>query len=242
MTDFQTGMPISYSIVDNDGNTPASAVAEYTSAWITVQDPENINDTVAASTSYFTPAGTASRWMITPQLTLGGYGNFVSWEARSHDASFPDDYLVLVSTTDLALSSFTDTIGYVIEENVDWTSRSVNLSNLGYDNQSIYIAFVNVTDDGFKLYIDDIHVWKEDPVGINEISTTIMTVYPNPATDFIHINTQENIRYSKVIDLSGIVLHQTELKHIQISHFPSGVYFLEIHTDLGNYRVKFIKN
>ncbi len=63
-TDFQQGMPANYTIVDNDGNTPDPAVAEYTSAWITVVDPENTLDTVAASTSFFTAMDSASRWMI----------------------------------------------------------------------------------------------------------------------------------------------------------------------------------
>ncbi len=45
-TDFQQGIPTNYTLVDNDGNTPDPLVAEYTSAWITVVDPENALDTV----------------------------------------------------------------------------------------------------------------------------------------------------------------------------------------------------
>jgi hypothetical protein len=81
-TDFQQGMPAVYTIVDNDGKTPDALVAEYTSAWITTVDPENAADTVAASTSYFTEMDSASRWMITPPLSLGAFGNFLEWNAK----------------------------------------------------------------------------------------------------------------------------------------------------------------
>ena len=94
--DFQSGIPVSFSIVDNDGLTPNSAVAEYTSAWISIADPEDNMNMVAGSTSFFEPVGEADRWLITPLLVLGNYGNSISWDAKSHDASFPDDYLVLV--------------------------------------------------------------------------------------------------------------------------------------------------
>ena len=94
-------------------------ISEFTSAWITTIDPIDSTDTIAASTSYFSPAGTASRWLITPQLSLGAFGNYINWNARSHDPSFPDDYLVLVSTTDSQITSFTDTIGNINEEDLD---------------------------------------------------------------------------------------------------------------------------
>ena len=40
--DFQNGIPSTFTIIDNDGNTPASAVAEFTSAWISKTDPNSI--------------------------------------------------------------------------------------------------------------------------------------------------------------------------------------------------------
>lgn len=242
-TDFQTGMPVAYTLVDNDGNTPAAQVSEYTSAWITVQDPENTTDTVAASTSYFSPVGTADRWMITPALTLGSFGNFIEWEAKSQDASYPDDYMVLVSTTDDQITSFTDTIGSIDQENFEWTYRTVDLSSEGYNNQTIYVAFVNVTEDGFKLYVDDIRVWKEDPVGIEELTETIqVNLYPNPTTGFITIQTAESIKEIKVISTNGRTILTTASTQIDLSSYPSGVYFVNIETENGVVTKRVVKN
>lgn len=125
-TDFQLGIPTNYSIVDNDFNAPNSQVANFTSAWIGIVDPEDSTNKVAAATSYFSLEDTASRWLITPALSLSSFGNFISWKAKSHDPSFPDNYMVLVSTTDNQISSFLDTIGDIEQENFEWTEREVN--------------------------------------------------------------------------------------------------------------------
>jgi len=225
-TDFQQGMPAIYTIVDNDGNTPDPTVAEYTSAWITVVDPENSLDTVAASTSYFTALDSASRWMITPPLALGAFGNFIEWNAKSHDPSYPDDYLVLVSSTDNQLASFTDTIGFIEEENFEWTNREVNLFTQGYYDQTIYVAFINVTLDGFKLYIDDIEVRKEDPVGLQEPSPVSFVVYPNPSSDMIFVSGSQNLEKMELVDLNGMLLQTTTSTYINVQALPTGMYLI----------------
>jgi hypothetical protein len=225
-TDFQSGMPAIYTIVDNDGNTPDPGVAEYTSAWITTVDPENAADTVAASTSFFTTLDSASRWMITPPLALGTFGNFIQWNAKSQDPSYPDDYLVLVSTTDNQLASFTDTIGYIKGENFEWTNREVNLFTKGYHDQTIYVAFVNRTFDGFKLYIDDIEVRKDDPVGLQEPNVVSYVVYPNPTTDLIQVASSEKIEQLEVLDLNGMRVLSSSIPILSMQSLPRGIYLV----------------
>ncbi len=230
-TDFQQGIPANYSLVDNDGNTPDPLVAEYTSAWITVVDPENALDTVAASTSFFTALDSASRWMITPPLALGTVGNFIQWNAKSHDPSFPDSYLVLVSSTDNQLASFTDTIGYIVEENFEWTNREVNLFTQGYHDQTIYVAFVNVTLDGFKLYIDDIEVRKDDVTGLEEPSPISFVVYPNPSSDMIFVSGSQNLEKMELLDLNGMLLETTESSYMNVQSLPTGMYLIRCTID-----------
>ncbi|MFM1947006.1 MAG: hypothetical protein RL207_1289 [Bacteroidota bacterium] len=241
-TDFQQGIPANYTLVDNDGNTPDPLVAEYTSAWITVVDPENALDTVAASTSFFTALDSASRWMITPPLALGAYGNYIQWNAKSHDPSYPDDYLVLVSTTDNQLSSFTDTIGYIKEENFEWTNREVNLFTEGYHDQTIYVAFVNRTLDGFKLYIDDIEVRKDDATGLQEPSTISFVVYPNPSSDLIYVSGTEKLEKMELLDLNGMLLQTTALTFMNVQALPSGMYLIRCTMNGVTSTKRFTKN
>lgn len=244
--DFQSGMPASYTVVDNDGLTPNQVVSEYTSAWITVQDPDNSADTVAGSTSYFDPVGTADRWLITPAITLGGYGNYLYWEAKSHDASYPDSYQVLISVTDEQITSFTDTLDAVSFESELWQSYEINLSELGYDDvQTVYFAFVNRTEDGFKLYVDDIRVDIEDPrglrpVGIDEMKNNFISVYPNPAVDQITIPL-ENIENIEIYDVTGTLVFSGNSQVITVSELTSGSYFINGSAEGSTFRSRFIK-
>ena len=230
-TGFDNGIPSSMSLVNNDLNIPNDAVSEYTAAWICVSDPENESDSVAASTSWFNPIDTADRWLITPALALGSYGNDVKWYAKSQDASFPDDYYVLVSTSGTDLSNFTDTIGYIQQENFEWIERSVNLSELGYNDQTIYIAFVLRTYDGFKLYLDDILVTKEDDASIHENGVDDIVIYPNPCQDILHIQSQAFIEQLLILDLSGKLVLKSTSHIINVESLQKGSYIVRVFTN-----------
>lgn len=241
LTDFQSGIPSAYSIVDNDQLIPAAQVAEFTDAWIVVVDPNNPSDSVAASTSFFEPTGTADRWLITPAMNLGAYGNYISWSARSQDASFPDSYRVLLSTTDNNIASFTDTLGSIAGEYVEWTDRFVNLSTQGYVNQTVYVAFVNVTENGFKLYLDDIRAWKEDPVSVDELANVSMKIYPNPATEQLHISVDQEYLFSEIYAVDGSLLMTSQEKNIHVQSLPEGIHVIRVHTTQGISTQRFIK-
>jgi hypothetical protein len=242
-TDFQTGIPVNYSVVDNDGLTPDAQVANFSDAWISLQDPENSADTIVGSTSFFSPTGTASRWLITPAISLGAYGNFIEWQAKSHDASYPDDYMLLVSTTDNQISSFTDTIYTVIGENFEWTTRQVSLSANGYNSETVYLAFVNNTEDGFILYLDDLHAWKEDPVSVNEIAAAIqVNVYPNPMTEIVNVETSAQLIQIELLSLNGDLILSSKNASLNLSNYPVGVYFLKVVTEEGIVVKRIIKN
>ncbi len=230
-TDFQTGIPSNYTLLNLDAQAPHPQVLEFASGWITTPDPENSADTVAVVSSYFENADTADRWLITPALTLGSFGNFIHWEAKSHDPSYPDDYLVLVSTTTNDTAAFTDTIGSVQEENFEWTFREVNLSTAGYNDSTIYIAFVLRTYDGFKLYLDDIEVRKDDPVGFAEHPTFTFEVYPNPSNDVINIQVSQDFQRLELTSPSGILIRTSEESSMNINDLKPGPYFLTIYSN-----------
>lgn len=234
-TDFQQGIPSAYSIVNNDNFTPDASMTDFLgqNAWIVLPDPENPSDTVAAATSFFETADSADRWLITPPLALASFGNYLSWNAKSHDPSFPDDYIVLVSTTDNQLASFTDTIGNIEQENFEWTNREVNLSTSGYNDSTIYIAFVLRTFDGFKLYLDDIQVRSEDPVGINETAALDLVVYPNPTTGSVYVSTDAIVEKIEVFSVNGQLLKTEFQSEISLANLNTGSYLLQITTSKG---------
>jgi len=221
--DFQQGIPANFSLISLDANIPNAQVAEYVNAWIAVVDPENLNDTVAAATSFFESPDTANRWLITPPVSLGPYGNYIKWNAKSQDASYPDSYLVLVSYTDNQPSSFIDTIGFYTGESFEWVNREINLTAQGIDNANVYVAFVLRTFDGFKLYIDDIQVRTIDDTGIEENTLPKLSVFPNPVKEKLNIEGVSNSPY-QIISLTGTVVLNANTPNLDVAFLEPGLY------------------
>lgn len=231
--DFQSGFPSTWSMVDVDQQVPNSAVAEYVNPWIIKADPENTADSVVSSTSFYEPVGQANKWLITPAITLGDYGNYLSWQAKSHDPSYPENYKVLISTSN-QVADFTDTVRLIVLENPEWTTREIELSDLGFNGQTVYLAFVNNTNDGYKLYLDDINVRKNDPVGIQELTDVQIQVYPNPTTGNIKINCAKEINQVSIFSLEGKLMNEFNYNNgdqIDLSNLNSGIYLLRIEID-----------
>ena len=235
--DFQQGIPANFSIVSLDANIPNAQVSEFINPWIAIVDPANSIDTVAAATSFFESPDTANRWLITPSVSLGPYGNYIKWNAKSQDASYPDSYLVLVSYTDNQPSSFVDTIGYYIGENFEWINREINLTAQGIDNANVYFAFVLRTFDGFKLYIDDIEVRTIDDTGISEIMLPSILLYPNPAKELINVSIENQAIYT-VTDLTGKIIYQGHDSQLNLSKVDVGLYTVNAK---GHSPTRFIK-
>lgn len=68
-------------------------------------------------------------------------------------------------------------------------------------------------------------------------------VYPNPTSKIINIefnNSDEKIE-SSIFDFTGKAVLVSDLNSINVSHLSSGIYFIKIKTDQGEFNQKFIK-
>jgi len=237
---FDAGIPVDWTIINNDGSTPHPDVSEYADAWIVVQDPDDVSNFVVSSTSYFQPVDRADRWLITPNATLGASGNFISWYGKSHDASFPDSYKVLLSTTGTAITDFTDTLKLVSNESPDWTYHELEIEDFADEN--VHIAFVLTTFNGFKVYLDTVNLRKEDPLTVESpFKESNIKVYPNPTSDYLTIQ-GESIEEIYCYSTDGKLMFKTifPLK-IDVTKLPKGVYFLSILKGSEIVRSRFVK-
>ena len=240
-----TSLPSTWTIIDNDGNTVDADVQEYTAAWIYKEDPLNVGNGTASSTSYFSPLDRADRWLITPQLTLGAESNYISWKSLSHDGSFPDSYKVMISKTGNAVVDFTDTLTIRSNETPYW-SQHIELLD-AYANESIYIAFVNTTYNGFKLYLDSVYVREQDPLAVSKEEINV-GIYPNPIVNNFHISTGnaliQNVRIynsfgQEVLSIDAIT--STNNLTIDATDLKTGIYIVSISTSEGIVRRRVVK-
>lgn len=233
--EFQHGIPASWTTVKSDSYTEHETQFLGQPAWIAISDPFNPTDTIAAATSYFTVAQKASRWLISPPITIGTYGNYLKWKAKSFDPSYPDTYQVLISTTDIQSASFTDTLLRVEFEWEEWTQHEVNLSEMGFsNNETVHIAFVLETQGGYNLFVDSVNMRKDDPLALEEQSIqTDVTIYPNPTSDKIYFSSV-NLKAVSVYNTAGTLIYsQEKADPISLERFDSGIYLVRMTANNG---------
>ncbi|WP_343633437.1 choice-of-anchor J domain-containing protein [Fluviicola sp.] len=233
--EFQHGIPASWTTVKNDSYTEQEPQFLSQAAWIAVPDPLNPTDTVAAATSWFTVSQKASRWLISPPVTIGTYGNYLKWNARSMDPSYPDTYQVLISVTDTQLSSFIDTLSRVEFEWEEWTQHEVNMSELGYSaNETVHIAFVLETQGGYNLFVDSVNIRKDDPLALQEQSLQPdVTIYPNPTSSSIHFS-HANLKQVAIYNTAGTLIYsQEKATPIAMDGFEQGMYLVRMTANNG---------
>jgi len=71
--------------------------------------------------------------------------------------------------------------------------------------------------------------------GFEDIQNLGVTIGPNPATDFVMINTDENGIKAELVDVSGNVVSETKLQsgsnQLDLKNYPNGMYLLRISKD-----------
>src|SRR6478672_3892762 len=99
-------LPASWLQNNVDGLTPAVAASWNfgTNAWVTrdigtsTYPDAAAHTKIVASTSWYSPAGVANDWLISPSFTVPANG-VLKWDGLANDPSFADGYEVRISTT-----------------------------------------------------------------------------------------------------------------------------------------------
>jgi len=82
-------------------------------------------------------------------------------------------------------------------------------------------------------------------IKVRNVETNVYNIYPNPATNFICINTSKSTYNYYIIDVFGSVVKllrsNNKSQIINIKNLQKGIYFLIIDTKQGNAVKKFIK-
>jgi len=201
--------------------------------WIELYNPSS--DLVDLSNAYLGDAAMPLKW----KFPVGTYIN-------------PNDYLMIWSDddsmqsilhTNFGLSSSADKVilsssaGMVIDS-VSFFNQSSDISYGRYPNGS---GSFQVMPTSYKA---ENNLTSIEPIAI---STETILVYPNPSTQNIYFDLNENIDIKSVTvsNMMGqVVFDQVDYDDVSldISSFANGVYILKIKSTLGNqYTARFIK-
>mgnify|MGYP001603063321 CR=1 FL=1 len=162
--DFNGGNSLSnWTMFNVDARTPNTNVAYVTDAWVIREDFDStgVMDSAATSTSWYTPAGASDDYMVSPAIALTA-NNVLEWQAKAQDVNFPDGYELRISTTTPTVAGLlaNPALFTIANENGVWTNRSIDLGLAGYANQTVYLAWRNISNDMFLLLVDNIKVYK----------------------------------------------------------------------------------
>ncbi|MDM1554795.1 T9SS type A sorting domain-containing protein [Chryseobacterium indologenes] len=105
------------------------------------------------------------------------------------------------------------------------------------------LRFVHNNGQGVA-YFDNIKINEELALSVKETKTNspILTLYPNPVTDIIKINTPNRIQHVKVYDFTGKRMNiLLDGDQIDVKNLSAGTYLLNIETEGRNFTEKFIK-
>lgn len=112
-------------------------------------------------------------YLIMPKFSVASTDSLVFWMTVHFTGWPPDSTLILVSTTDSATTSFTNTL-LTLVEGVDyptvsgtWYRFAVSLSS--FAGQEVYVAIRNYNENGDGIYIDDVALGTPPA---NEVSST----------------------------------------------------------------------
>jgi len=133
-----------------------------------------------------------------------------------------------------------------------WTKMKSNIGAWlnGKIIDRIMIAYDNNAGTGnFTTYFDDIWVYNE-----NSITTAVaelqkeeeaITSYPNPAKEYVEINSNSIIKklevYTSMMSMLGAYTPFNNTFKIDLKEYDSGIYILKIQTETGEHNIKVIK-
>ncbi|OYT13155.1 MAG: hypothetical protein B6I19_06615 [Bacteroidetes bacterium 4572_114] len=121
----------------------------------------------------------------------------------------------------------------VLEAPVVWTEQTIDLS--AYDGQLVYVAIQCVSEDAFVFMIDNLMITTVTGIEENEVNN--VSIYPNPATGFVNIESTDMLKSVSLINYTGQVVYQTPVNNNQIrintNDLPTGVYFVRMETVNG---------
>jgi thiol-disulfide isomerase/thioredoxin/ribosomal protein S8 len=249
--DFSNGIPDTFDLYDIDQNTPISELSSFSQAWIAVE--QNDGNRVVASTSAYEPAAQADDWMITQKIAVKKSA-WLCWDAKALDSEVPDGYQIWASTKGNNIEEFTIKVFEIGEEHYAWRYRSLDLSEFGFGDDTVFIAFRNNSNNRYVLNIDNIELYspqttdvavKNTNMPINAVSAGLAPI------DFIvenrGVSTLESLKLNyqfnggavktNFVDSLSIPLGETlQLYHTDKLQLPTetGTYKLQLWTSEPN--------
>ena len=228
---FNNGNLSSWTFIDGDMAAPYNdpMVSNLSSSFHLVEDYDSLNvgDSIMAANSWFNDTIAASNFIITPAITFTNNGNYLNFQAKSLDGSYPEALQVFCSQyleKDSILNSmlFFDTIAL---PNL-WTNFQVKLEGIPL-NTPLYIAFRHYSNNRYIIALDNVNVITNSLTNQEKLISNSFTVYPNPSNGNINIESSISNENINIYNAIGKTVWSGKINHKVLICLAKGIYFLE---------------
>ena len=228
---FNNGNLNSWTFIDGDLAAPYNdpMVSNLISSFHLVEDYDSLNvgDSIMAANSWFNDTIAANNFIITPALTFTNNGNYLNFQAKSLDGSYPEALQVFCSQyleKDSILNSmlFFDTIAL---PNL-WTNFQVKLEGIPL-NTPLYIAFRHYSNNRYIIALDNVNVVTNNLTNKEKLNSNSFSVYPNPSNGYINIESSENDEIVNIYNTMGKTVWSGIIDNKVLIYLAKGIYFLE---------------
>jgi ELWxxDGT repeat protein len=133
-------------------------------------------------------------------------------------------------------------LSFKVNNQVLQSSDYLWMKSLFTHNSKIYFSIDQYQNHGEELVVTD-QIITLATHEENKSTTDKIAIYPNPATDYVDIKLNSNEKVVKVMiyDANGRLISTHNSSSINVQQLPTGIYFLNIITDLKKYNSKLIK-
>jgi hypothetical protein len=112
-------------------------------------------------------------------------------------------------------------------------------------NDTLYIAWGDTRTGFLNIWFDKIALANNTQVGLINIAheeLPIIEIYPNPATEIVHLKTENQIMKNlKLFNMQGELIQEYVTNDFSVSNLPDGIYFIRVETDKSIFTNKLIK-
>ena len=124
----------------------------------------------------------------------------------------------------------------------DWETVTFALPDA---SANYFIAFKGKSNDADGVYVDEVWVGNDPGVGVEEQSTLIATVNPNPTMGKVVVEANSNEGQVVVFDMLGKQMLTASViegrAELDLSNFAKGVYVARISSEAGTSTIKLVK-
>ncbi len=197
-------------------------------------DTNPVEGTLAGATS-----GTSFYPQVWYTATVPATGNLTIETGQALGSPMDDTFMSVFSgtcTTNLITSN----------DNIDDATNFFSKIELTGRTPGEIITIEVDKDAQYSGVLAEFMISAYDPtVSVNTLNAESISIFPNPANDFLNINSELNIESISIFDISGKevinIKSASNNNEINVSNLKSGVYFVRIINEEGIYQTKFVK-